>query len=244
MLSVDRTLYLWVGNANHAGAESRLAWSTDNARTWAWADWRFPEFGYISLVQFGMDYAGARDEFVYGIAHDHPSEYVPANRFILMRCPKTRLREHDSYEFLSRMDASGSPQWTKNIAERGAVFTETNSCLRQQVSYCPALKRYLWWQQRPNFTDKRDYGDTRFTGGFRIYDAPEPWGPWTSVYATDKWDVGPGETASFPTKWISADGKTMHLVFSGDDCFSVRRATIVTEQGGTPNQLPRTESGR
>ncbi len=40
------------------------------------------------------------------------------------------------------------------------------------------------------------------------------------------WDVGPGETASFPTKWMSADGKTVHLVFSGDDCFSVRKATL------------------
>ena len=40
------------------------------------------------------------------------------------------------------------------------------------------------------------------------------------------WDVGPGETASIPTKWISSDGLQVHLVFSGDDCFSVRRGTL------------------
>jgi hypothetical protein len=68
--------------------------------------------------------------------------------------------------------------------------------------------------------------DTRFEGGFGIYDAPEPWGPWTTVFFTEKWDVGPGETASFPTKWMSADGRTLHLVFSGDDGFAVRRATL------------------
>ena len=63
-------------------------------------------------------------------------------------------------------------------------------------------------------------------GGFGVYDAPEPWGPWTTVFFTDQWDVGPGETASFPTKWMSADGHVLHLVFSGDDCFSVRRADL------------------
>jgi hypothetical protein len=47
----------------------------------------------------------------------------------------------------------------------------------------------------------------RFAGGLAIYDALEPWGPWTTVFVTKQWDVGPGETASFPTKWISGDGK-------------------------------------
>ena len=60
------------------------------------------------------------------------------------------------------------------------------------------------------------------------YDAPEPWGPWTTAYFTDIWDVGPGETNSFPTKWMSVDGKTLHLVFSGDDSLSVRKVVLDT----------------
>jgi hypothetical protein len=66
----------------------------------------------------------------------------------------------------------------------------------------------------------------RFQGGFGVYDAPEPWGPWTTAFFTPMWDVGPGENNHFPTKWMSADGKTMHLIFSGDDIFSVRKATV------------------
>jgi hypothetical protein len=46
------------------------------------------------------------------------------------------------------------------------------------------------------------------------------------VFFTGKWDVGPGETASIPTKWIGDDGQTIHLVFSGDDHFSVRQARL------------------
>ena len=71
-------------------------------------------------------------------------------------------------------------------------------------------------------------GDTRFAGGFGVYDAPEPWGPWTTVYHTNYWDVGPGETCSFPTKWMSPDGTTLHMVFSGEDAFSVRKAKLTT----------------
>ena len=70
----------------------------------------------------------------------------------------------------------------------------------------------------------------RYQGGFGVYDAPEPWGPWTTVYHTEAWDVGPGETASFPTKWMSDDGKTLHMVFSGDDCFSARKAVLSLKQ--------------
>jgi hypothetical protein len=66
----------------------------------------------------------------------------------------------------------------------------------------------------------------RFRAGFGIYDAPEPGGPWTTAYFTEAWDVGPGETSCFPTKWMSADGKTLYLVFSGNDYFSLRKATI------------------
>jgi hypothetical protein len=74
--------------------------------------------------------------------------------------------------------------------------------------------------------ESRDPRGPRFQGGLGVYDAPERWGPWTTDYFTNDWDVGPGETASFPTKWMTADGTVAYLVFSGDDCFSVRRATF------------------
>jgi hypothetical protein len=41
------------------------------------------------------------------------------------------------------------------------------------------------------------------------------------VFYTEAWDVGPGETSSFPTKWMRADGKTLYLVFSCVEAFSI-----------------------
>src|SRR5262249_2482530 len=92
-------------------------------------------------------------------------------------------------------------------------------CYRSGISYNAALKRYLWCQTLPG-------GDARFKGGFGIYDAPQPWGPWTTAYFTEEGDVGTGGTSSFPTKWRSGSGQVLHLVSSGDDCFSVRQATL------------------
>jgi hypothetical protein len=94
------------------------------------------------------------------------------------------------------------------------------------MTYNAALRRYLWWQQIPQPPGAKDRGDTRFAGGLAVYDAPQPWGPWTTAFYTTAWDVGPGEHGDFPAKWISTDGCTLHLVFSGEDAFSVRRATL------------------
>ncbi len=227
ILSVDGALYLWFGHADRKGGTAQLAWSRDRAKTWTFADWKFAEFGLLGFVNFGKDYQGARDGFVYAYSHDGPLADTPADRFILLRAPKGALASRDSWEFLQEVGPDGTPRWTREIARRGAAFRHPGACLRSAMTYNGPLKRYLWWQQLPHPPGHPDRGDTRASGGFAIYDAPEPWGPWTTAHFTPRWDVGPGEHGDFPSKWMSPDGRTVHLVFSGDDAFSVRRARIV-----------------
>jgi len=219
MLCVDGILYMLARNAKNA----QLAWSADHGRTWTWADWRFTtSFGYPTFLNFGRDYAGARDDYVYVYSHDNASAYKAADGMVMARVHKTQIGDRTSYEFFRKLDAKGEPLWTKDIGKRGAVFEHKGRCRRSSVSYCAPLKRYLWWQQ----TDAGDV-DTRYKkAGFAVFDAPEPWGPWTTAFYTDKWDMGPGETGCFPTKWMSADGKTIHLVCSNTDHFTVRKATL------------------
>ena len=226
------TLYLWFGHADLQGGAAQLAWSRDHARTWTFADWQFPEFGLIGFVNYGRDYQGARDGFVYAYSHDGPKADTPADGFVLMRARKERLTAREDWEFFEGLDERGRPRWTREIAHREAVFTNRGGCLRSAMTYNAALRRYLWWQQIPQPEGHRDRGDTRFDGGFAVYDAPEPWGPWTTAYHTPAWDVGPGEHGDFPARWMSADGKTLHLVFSGEDAFSVRRATLKLAEPG------------
>ena len=217
MLCVDGVLYMLVRNTGN----SQIAWSTNRGKTWRWCDWKFTvSFGCPTFLNFGKDYTRSRDEFVYIYSPDSDSAYKPADRMVMARVTKVEIRDQGGYEFFKGFDGAGKPVWTMDIADRGAVFINSGKCYRSGISYNAGLKRYLWCQTI--------YGseDMRFKGGLGIFDGPEPWGPWTTVYYTEQWDVGPGETSSLPTKWMSSDGKTCYLVFSGEDCFSVRKGVF------------------
>ncbi len=141
MLCVDAVLYLLVRNAGN----SQLAWSSDHARTWTWADWKFTtSFGCPTFLNFGKNYAGAHDRFVYLYSPDQDNAYQPADRMVLARVPRDQLRNQGAYEFLVRLDTQGHPAWSKDIAQRGAVFISPGRCYRSGISYDAALKRYLW----------------------------------------------------------------------------------------------------
>ena len=77
-----------------------------------------------------------------------------------------------------------------------------------------------------------------------LFDAPEPWGPWTTIRYDQNWG-GFGERESlgvdFPGKWISRDGKVMWAVFSGGrlgkgddilDSFNLVKVTLVLSPTG------------
>lgn len=221
LLMVEGVLYMWVRNADQNGQGCQLAMSTDYAENWTWSQWMFPDFGYCTFINYGKNYAGAIDDFVYMVTPDGPSAYEYSDGFILTRVPKNKILERDAYEFFVETQ-NDEPVWSTDVEEREAVFSNPGRSRRSSITYNAALERFFWWQGLPTTGDGE-----RSAGGIGIYDAPTPWGPWTTVYFTPDWDVGPGETASFPSKWISEDGRMMYLVFSGDDFFSVRKATLM-----------------
>jgi hypothetical protein len=199
LLMVDGVLYQWVRNVGNA----QLMWSEDRARTWQWG-FRFEtSFGSPAFLNFGRNYAGARDEYVYSYSQDGPSAYDSYDHVILARAPKSRLREREVWEFFVRRDGRGRPVWTRDLARRGPVFTYAGRCQRVDAVYVPGLRRYLLAV------------GYNHEGGWGLYDAPEPWGPWTTVFHTNDWGLGPTHGYRLPSKWISPDGTRLTLVFSG-----------------------------
>jgi len=231
ILSIDGTLYMWVRNADQAGRTCELWWSDDHALNWEQSNWRLTDFGYCTFINFGKDYADSRDDYVYAVSHDNSSAYTRADQFILMRVHKDNIKNKGSYEYFS--GTSSNPAWSSDVGDRTPVFYHEDKCFRSGISYNNGLDRYLWWQA------KFDSGeDGRSVGKFGIFDAPEPWGPWTTVYYTLDWDIGAGETGHFPPKWMSNDGKTMFLVCSGNDYFTVRKAGLSNTSSATcPNSV-------
>jgi hypothetical protein len=248
MLSVDGVLYavggVWPGAAGvstwASSKESRLIWSSDLGKAWRTASWTFadkadPTFVPESFVNFGQDYAGARDGFVYlygGTAWwERSSEkvYVKKKQY-LARVPKDKITNRGAYEFFKGLDHDGNPTWTAEIAERRAVFVNPNGIAAFSVYFNPGIKRYLALTAHGQWETS--------IGRLGVFDAPEPWGPWTTVEYNQNWGGFTGAQNGYHivTKtpdWMSPDGKTIHVIFSGQgelDSFNLVKATLALKK--------------
>jgi CubicO group peptidase (beta-lactamase class C family) len=220
MLMVDSVLYMLVRNAQNAV----LMWSSDHGKTWEYSDWKFDvSFGCPNFINYGKNYDGAEDNYIYIYSHEEASAYKNSDHFVLARVRKERIRDWKEYEFFAGYTDKNKPLWSADIRKRQPVFTNPAKCYRSGMTYNEGLKKYLWCQTiQPSSRET----DVRFTGGLGIFESDNPWGPWETLYYTREWDIGPGESSSIPTKWMSRDGKTGYLLFSGDDYFSLRKLTI------------------
>jgi hypothetical protein len=229
VIALGGAIYLYVVEQD-VWTRNRLWRSTDLGMSWTDLGPLFDEPGAAfcdpGILQFGRDYAGARDGFVYGY-----SEEPWPDALALFRVPQDRLASRDAYEFFAGLDAAGRPTWTSDLAQQKPVFTDPNgtewgvTCV-----YHPVLKRYL--------LAVRHNGDS---GEWGLFDAPEPWGPWTTVaYGPDfpEWTYTPDPAGAsenrpawlhtFPAKWFSLDGTTLwHLSDRGDRLNLIRAALLL-----------------
>ncbi|MGA2257930.1 MAG: DUF4185 domain-containing protein [Thermoguttaceae bacterium] len=211
---VDGVLYASINlqdgpwpNVNHV-----LAWSTDRGATWTKADWLFPKgagsFQPARFVQFGKDYAGvpaALAGYVYLCGSEEDAQRESGNSLYLARVPKDQLRQRAAYQFFRGLDA-GKPAWTSKFTLAQPIFSDANGATASGMVYNPAIKRFLLTSYHVG------------PGQLGVFDAPDPWGPWTTVAYYAHWgemgDVGEGLTCEFPQKWMSADGLKLWSVFS------------------------------
>jgi Domain of unknown function (DUF4185) len=222
IICIDGVLYMIVIEEGNDYLRAKVGRSTDHGKTWTFdANWTWQEpggaFAGSSLLQLGKDYQGARDAFVYGYSEKVRNVLQPD--IVLFRVPKTQLMDRRAYEFFAGLDGDGTPRWTADISGMQPVFSDPNGVgWGMQATYHPVLRRYL-------LTVRHDD-----SAGWGIFDAPEPWGPWTTVAYYDHWiDSRFKFTFSFNQKWMNADGKTLWMVFSGTgiyDSFNVIKATL------------------
>jgi len=233
MLSIDGTLYAWVcgvhgeGSGTDAYVNQRLYVSTDHAASWTLSGVEFtqgsfsgnPGFFCPTFLNFGRDYDGARDDYVYSYAPEIKNagdwDVQFPGRITLMRVLKGQVTNLSAYEFFQGLDGSDNPTWTNDVNGRVPVWEDSaNGVMRISVSYNPGIRRYLLIAQQKD----RHRDDDGYMG---VYDAPEPWGPWTAVLYVNPWSIGlQNETKTvfwnFSNKWLSADGKDFVLVYTGE----------------------------
>lgn len=228
VIAVNGAIYLYVCQQG-VWTNNSLWKSTDLGMNWQEVGQMFKEpgsaFADPGVIQFGPDYRGARDRYVYGY-----DEHFFADGLALFRVDKSKLENRAAYEFFAGFDEDSRPLWSADINRKRRVFVDPNGTeWGVTCTYHPYLKRYL--------LAVRHNGDS---GAWGLFDAPEPWGPWTTIgYGADFPDwVGsqdpngpskgrPAYMHSFPQKWMSADGTMLwHLSDRGDQ-FNIMKAVLI-----------------
>jgi Domain of unknown function (DUF4185) len=190
-----------------------MAWSTNHGATWAKADWMFGksagQFQPGRFVNFGPDYSGVPEHlagYVYLYGFKQPAKGDEIDRLYLARVSNSKILERASYEFFSGCDADNRPKWNSDFAAATPVLADAHGITPCSAVYDPAIRRYLAASFHAG------------PGQLGIFDAPEPWGPWTTVAYYEDWgrmgSDGEGLGCEFPPKWMSKDGLTLWCVFS------------------------------
>lgn len=232
IVSVGGRLYKWVspGSGTQNYQEARLATSTDNGATWTKANWAFTQQDALvlpTILQFGRDYAGARDNYVYHYAirltNASSLQVQKPGMIDLMRVPRDRIMDRAAYDFFAGLDSAGNPRWVKDIKARVPVFQDPNGVgWNASAIYNAGLGRYLL---------ATEHGTTS-AGNLGLFDAPEPWGPWTTVGYYNNWENrGSNFFWNFSSKWMSADGLNFTLIYTGineNDAWNAVRGRFLT----------------
>lgn len=241
ILAIGDTLYLWRsgdGSERSAFAFSQLHRSLDRGVTWEFTGVEFsrrggdfgegdPGFFSPTFAQYGRGYDGAHGGFVYVYAPEavDPSHWdiQKPGRIALLRVPLERVTRKSEYETFAGLSRSGEPDWTSDLSARTAVWEDAaNGTHRMAVSYNPGLERYLL----TTMTVDRN-------GWFALYDAPEPWGPWTTVRIErdpTRWG-GKVVAFNFVNKWLRDDGRDFVLVYTRNDSWATIEGELVPARG-------------
>jgi hypothetical protein len=208
IVSVDDVLYMLAGDTR-----SEVHVSEDRGATWRGTGWSLGKhtgpFGHPTILNFGKNYEGARDDYVYiyGTTNAGPAQ-SPSDVVDLARVPKDRITVREEYEFFAGIGEGGEPRWTRDIEMRVPTFRwpgKVHWCV--SVSHAPGVDRYLL-----SFNSRKFKEGTNLV----ILDAPKPWGPWTLAASVRDFGGG-GYTFSyyFSPKWWRNGGKEFTLVYSG-----------------------------
>jgi hypothetical protein len=216
LLAIDGMFYMWVSPSSGIDSfkEARLYTSSNRAETWTPLNWAFTDNEAIispTFLQFGKNYEGARDNFVYIYAprlKDATALTIQKpGQIDLIRVPQQHITDRSQYQFFAGTDEKGKPQWTQTFDQRLSAFEDINGVgWSVSVSYNPGLERYFLATEHSE----------SMVGNIGIYDAPEPWGPWTAVaHEADLAGAGTTFFWNFSNKWLSKDGKDFVLIFTG-----------------------------
>ena len=216
--------------------------SVDYGKTWHRAATPIDMFtGRLAsphFLQFGQDYAGARDEYVYAYfpAGDDGKSYWENGDYLLLgRVLKYSILRREAWEFYAGA-GSAEPRWDADEQKAQPVFRYPLMTGENHVSYNPGLKRYIMGNYgfidsdgNPRPYHQGPWPEACLRSQLTLFESPQPWGPWSIFHQDDDWGTYGDYQPNFPTKWMSPDGLTMLMVSSGsfdDYNMTIQKVTL------------------
>ncbi len=261
MVCTGSAIYLAFQNLNlhtfNDAPAASIAKSTDHGATWTW-DTSGPMFGTptvpnsplaykfttIFFLDYGQNSQHAIDGYVYAYGLDN--EWRDQMTLYLARVPSGSIQNRSAWTFFTGRDGGGNPLWSSDITVKAPVLEDDRllypvmfgtDCPTSQpvigqggVVYDAPLSRYLFasWS----------------CATLELYDAPQPWGPWSLVSSRDLTPLRLLQSrgqygTNIPSKFISSDGKTLwlqsNLCCGGDSyTFALRHLYLATYASSSP----------
>lgn len=235
---IDGVFYSWIvpdepdsGGPRDHYRYVELARSTDHGATWQKAPWRWYRedelIGPTFLVD-GKNHKAAPDSYVY-VYFIRPERkditqpvvglrvQKPGAIFLARVSRQAIFQGREAYEWFTGIKGN-QPVWG-HLDQKRPVFEDPNG-----VGWCLSAIYHSGFQRVLLATEHTESS----RGCIGLFDAPDPWGPWTTVeyWTADRpfGDQRPGSSwewksniflISFAPKWFSPDGREFTLVFTG-----------------------------
>ena len=129
-------------------------------------------FRRLFFINMDQNYSLNTDGYVYALRIG--TAWSWAGTVHLTRVPKDRILDYAAYTYFAGRNDDGTPRWSREERE-AAALPGVRASEQDSAMFHPGIDRYLFLTNRA------------------LYDAPEPWRPWT--YA------GSWGGASAPVEW-------------------------------------------
>jgi roadblock/LC7 domain-containing protein len=195
--------------------------SADHGKTWSAKrrepTFPSPRFSTPFFVEFGKNYEGAFDEYVYAVSSG--CSWNNGNFMTLGRVERSKIKDlrGTDWEMFNGLDEHANPKWRR--FEIGALTQDWPAIFKWRgyssmtgMQWVPAVKRFLMPQWA--YADL-DGSDPWAKTILHLYEAPKPWGPWRLVHLEQ--DFGKAwYNPCFCSKWFEEDGLRMWMIAAGD----------------------------